>query len=72
MGNYEFSLAQNYTMLYLMILPQQFLKHCLSKTGFHYGGLLPFSSQKMTKSFPITSQYIHLYPHKVLIPPIVT
>ena len=33
MGNYEFNLAQNYTMLYHDPL-QGFLKHCPSKTWF--------------------------------------
>ena len=28
-----FSLAQNYTMLYLMVHSQDFLKYCPSKTG---------------------------------------
>ena len=38
MGKYEFSLAQNYTMLYLMIHSKDFLKHYPSKTGYSIMG----------------------------------
>ena len=52
MFNYEFSLAQNYTMLYLMIHSQDVLKHCPSKKGSSImGNYSPSSVKKWPNPF---------------------
>ena len=82
MGNYEFNLAQNYTMLYFMIHSKDFLKNCPSIARFSImRDYSPSLVKKMTKSFPIISQSrpsesspikFLFRSHKVLIPSIAT